>query len=565
MYTLGINYLAESSVCLLKNDRLIYAISEERFNRKKNWYGLPWESINRTLKDNKLKISDISYFATHGLSVLKKNVPDNDYFDKKIFLIKQSKNNLNKKKYLIKMINQRRKHEKIVINVRTKNVITKLSSKFKNLKIYDHHTCHAATAYYYSEFKNCYTLTIDGWGDNSSSKLFDCKNGFIKEIKSTPTIDSLGYFYGSITKLLGFTPHKHEGKILGLAAYSNPKKAYSDISKLISYNKITKNFEGNIEKGFYLPSFKNKLLTFLKKKYKPSEIAAATQKRLEDVVLEYVNDISKKPFNLAVAGGVFSNVKLNQKLCENKKIKNIYVFPNMGDGGLAVGAASLCANKYKQYKKFFAKDMYLGPEKNYEINRKNLKKFNIKKIQTLNPINEVANLLSKEKIIALYNGRMEFGPRSLCNRSIICSAKKVKINQTLNKKLKRTEFMPFAPVILKKYFNKYFYQIDKKFNTSKYMTMTFKCKKITSQIAPAVVHVDNTARPQVVDKKINKTMNLILERYYKITKSPILVNTSLNVHEEPIVCSVNDALRAFKSSNLDYILIGNNLFTHNVE
>ena len=237
----------------------------------------------------------------------------------------------------------------------------------------------------------------------------------------------------------------------------------------------------------------------------------------------------------------------------------------MGDGGLAVGAASLCLNKHKGYKKFISKDMYLGPEENYEVKSKDLKKFNIKKVQTLSPINEVANLLSNEKIIALYNGRMEFGPRALCNRSIICSAKNVKINQTLNKKLRRTEFMPFAPVILKKYFNKYLYQIDKKFNTSTYMTMTFKCKKITSRIAPAIVHVDNTARPQIIDKKINKTMNMILERYYEITKSPILVNTSLNVHEEPIVCSVNDALRAFKSSDLDYILIGNNLFTHNGE
>ena len=157
---------------------------------------------------------------------------------------------------------------------------------------------------------------------------------------------------------------------------------------------------------------------------------------------------------------------------------------------------------------------------------------------------------------------MEFGPRALCNRSIICSAKDSKINEDLNKKLKRTEFMPFAPVVLKQDYSKYFYYSEKKHINTFNMTITVKCKKITERKAPAVVHVDCTARPQIIDKKINLNMYNILKSYQKLSKIPILINTSLNVHEEPIVFDENDALRAFKSSNLDYLLIDKSLYTH---
>lgn len=560
MYVLGINYLSESSVCLFKDNKLIYAISEERLNRKKNWYGIPLKSIDKTLKDNKLKIKQIDFFATHGLSAINLDTPNINFFEKKILSVKYSNLKKEKKNYIIKELNERRKHETLVIKKRTRTIIEKIKKKFKNIYIYDHHTAHAASAYYFSGFKSCYVLTIDGWGDNASAKLFKANDGNLKEIKRTETIDSLGYFYGSITKLLGFTPHKHEGKVLGLAAYASPKIAIKEINKIFRYNIKTKNFEGLVQNGIYLPKFNNKLLNFLKKKYSKSEIASAVQYKLEKVVTKYISDIESDSFDLALAGGVFSNVKLNQKIQELKKIKNIFIFPNMGDGGLSVGAAALCLNKIKKYKYFKFDNMYLGPS--YKKIRPN-SKYKIKKInissKKLN--NFIANQLSKKKIFALHQGRMEFGPRALCNRSIICGAENSNINITLNKKLKRTEFMPFAPVVLAEDFDKYFFNLEKKIVNTRFMTITYNCKKKLIDCAPAVVHVDNTARPQLITKKDNKRVYNILSEYKKITGNGVLINTSFNMHEEPIVCSVEDSYRAFAYSKLDYLIIDDEVFT----
>ncbi len=564
MLILGINYLSESSVCLIKDGNLQYALSEERINRKKNWYGIPYLSINKLLKDCNLKISDIDYFSTHGLSAINKNVPNLNDFEIKKNKIKNSLLNEKKKRNLIKKINERKDHEKKVIHKRTFGILKNLKKKFKKVEIFDHHKSHAASAYFFSNFTKCYALTIDGWGDNASSKLFYCSNGKLEELRRTPTIDSLGYFYGSITKLLGFTPHKHEGKVLGLAAYADFKKAYKEISKLISFNKKILNFEGTTEKGVYLPSFNNPNLNYLLKRFSKAEIAAATQKRLEDVVTDYIKSISKKKIDLALAGGVFSNVKLNQKISELNNINNIYVFPNMGDGGLSVGSAALCMNEKKGIKKFKYKNMYLGPKCSQKISNKKLKIFKMKRIR-LSPLKlytYIGKLLHNNKVIALVDKKMEFGPRALCNRSIICSAKDNKINIDLNEKLKRTEFMPFAPVVLKKDYSKYFYFSEKKHINTFNMTITVKCKKITKKKAPAIVHVDSTARPQIVDQKINSNMYNILKSYKKFSKIPILINTSLNVHEEPIVSNENDALRAFKSSNLDYLFVDGCLYTH---
>ena len=563
MYTLGINYLSESSVCLFKNNKLIYALSEERINRKKNWFGIPYKSINRLLKDNNLKIKDIKYFATHGLSALTLDTPNDKAFKEKILQVKNSKLSFKKKNKIVTFLLKRQKHEKKVIFIRTKNIISQLKKRFKNIEIFDHHTSHAASAYFFSKFKNCYIFTIDGWGDNASSKLFKATNGKIQEIKRTETIDSLGYFYGSITKLLGFTPHKHEGKVLGLAAHAKPEKAMKDFNKIFRYNKKLKNFEGLSQNGYYLPTFDNIFLKDLLKKYSIAEIAAATQKKLEEVVTEYINDIDKKKFDLALAGGVFSNVKLNQVIQTNKKVSKTYIFPNMGDGGLCVGAAALLLNDKRKYKKFSVKDMYLGPNIRLKEINQNLKKYPIKKIKTSNNYKFIAKSLKAGSVVGIVQDKMEFGPRALCNRSIISSAQDKRINFTLNKKLKRTEFMPFAPVVLKEDFNKYFTKIEKSHSSSLYMTMTFKCKKEAIKKAPGVVHIDNTARPQIINSSINRRMYKILINFKKISGSSILINTSFNMHEEPIVCSINDAFRAFYSSKLDYLMINDQIFKRN--
>ena len=554
MKVIGINYLSESSVCLVENGIVKYAISEERLNRKKNWYGIPYASIKKLLKDTKNKISDIDLFATCGLSSLVNDVPDIGYLKKKIYEIKVSKLSKKIKKKQISFLKKRSKHEDYVINVRTRKIIDELKKKFKNLKVFDHHTSHAASAVYNSNFSECYCLTIDGWGDNASAKIFFYQRGKIREINKTSSLDSLCYFYGSITKLLGFKPHQHEGKILGLAAYGDPKKAMKDMSKLISYDKENKRFKANYEKGIYQASFNNKNLNFLKRKYSAQDIAACAQFLLEKVVLECVNDLSKNKFNLALAGGIFANVKLNQKIKDQKIVKKIYVFPNMGDGGLSIGSALLAYYQKNKKIRVSLKNCYLGPQYYKDDLLKEIKKYRLKFLKPKNIEKEIAFLLNKGLVVAHFNNRMEFGPRALGNRSILCSAKNKNINDILNKKLGRTEFMPFAPIVLEKSMRKYF-KIKDSLNDYKFMTITCDCKKIMINNSPAAVHIDNTARPQMINKKISLRLFKILNEYKKITKIPVLINTSFNMHEEPIVCSPNDAIRAFLASKIDYLIL----------
>lgn len=555
MKIIGIGFLSESSVCLIENGKVKYAISQERLNRIKNWWGNPYKAIDFVLKETKNKIKDINIFSTHGLSSLNKDVPDKDYFKIKEKEILCSNLDKKRKKSQIKYLHQRFKHE-IKANKRVFRNVNSLKKRYKRVEVYDHHEAHAASAYFSSGWNSCYTLTIDGWGDNSSSKLYKSINGKLIKISSSNTIDSLGYFYGSITKLLGFKPHRHEGKILGLAAFGDYKKAYSYISKMISYDKINKSFKGNFEKGIYLPKYNNPNLKLLKKKFNARDIAAAAQKRLEEVIMEFIKDNIPNNSKLALAGGVFANVKINQKISELKNIKEIFVYPNMGDGGLSVGSALLSYYKKKNYVPKKISNMYLGPKySNSEIFNL-LKKNKFKFMKISKPEKFIAKKLHDGAVVACFQGRMEFGPRALGNRSILVNACDKSVNDWLNKKLKRTEFMPFAPITIKKYSKKMYKNLDSKIMALKYMTTTAKCTVEAYKRSPAAVHVDRTARPQLISKNDNLKIYNLLNEYFKISKIPNLINTSFNVHEEPIVCTPSDALRAFKSSKLDYLYIG---------
>ena len=345
--------------------------------------------------------------------------------------------------------------------------------------------------------------------------------------------------------------------LLGLAAFGNKMKAYKEIAKMISFDKKNNCFKGNYEKGLYIASFENKNLNFLLKKYSKKDIAAATQKRLEDVVLDFIKYNIKKKTKLALAGGVFANVKLNQKISELNKIEKIFVFPNMGDGGLSVGTAALSFYKKKKYLPRKIDNMYLGPKFSNKEILNQIKKYKLKALKIKNPSKFIANEISEGKVVGIFQGRMEFGPRSLGNRSIIVQAKDVSVNDWLNKKLKRTEFMPFAPITLIENKDEYYKDIQKKELCMKFMTITVDCKKKALAKFPAAVHIDNTARPQLIDKKYNSLLYDLILNYKKITNSGTLINTSFNMHEEPIVCSPKDALRAFKLGNLDYLFIGN--------
>jgi carbamoyltransferase len=277
-------------------------------------------------------------------------------------------------------------------------------------------------------------------------------------------------------------------------------------------------------------------------------------------MVEYISCLlekfsNNKKTNIFLAGGIFANIKLNQKISNLPNVKHCYVFPNMGDGGLGAGCALDTSFRHNELSFRNRQSMSLGS--NYTSFNKDLisnSKYEI--LDCSNVYKFIASKLNEKKIIGIFQGKMEYGPRALGNRSIICSAKDNAINNILNHKLKRSEFMPFAPCVLNEDFSKFF-ESNMEPEDFEYMTFTCKTKKICEDLVPAIVHIDKTARPQTVYKEKNNFLYTLLSEYKKITGVGLLINTSFNVHEEPIVESCEDALKAFEMSKLDYLVLEN--------
>lgn len=424
----------------------------------------------------------------------------------------------------------------------------------------DHHLAHAADAYFTSNWDTALIVTCDGSGALLCSTVYTGKEGKLTKINHTYMQHSIGVFWEIITTICGFNHLKHGGKITGLAAYGNSNARCYDIFKKGIRCK-------NLRLLYLLPGQEqmDKWKRLLDG-YSREDIAATAQRRLEEVLTELVRNTVKATGQrkVALAGGVFANVKLNQRINELEEVDDIYIFPEMSDGGLALGSALATLAKRKRLEPFSLRDVYFGPqysdkEIEVELKREGL---DYEHYPQLLLEEKVAGLLTQGKVVARFNGRMEFGPRALGNRSILYHTTDPTVNDWLNKKLKRTEFMPFAPVTLKEHAEKCYQGIKRDQYAAKFMTITFDCTDWMKKVSPAVVHVDGTARPQVIAEEENPSYYRILYNYYKKTGIPSLVNTSFNMHEEPIVCSPKDAVRAFKSGHLDYLAIGNYLVSN---
>jgi len=562
MYILGLHNDEDSGVCLLKNGKIIDVINEERLTRKKLQSGFPSKSLRYVLKKNKLKIKNIDYFA-YGWHGRQQNY--HSYFEK--LLNRILKSNLKDKK-VYKLIFERLRVEFGRDNI-TYNKFLSAAKKYKipieKTFFFDHHNSHAWSAFACSPFKKALVFTMDARGDlkSASVSIADEKKG-LKEITNNLSFDSLGFLYGQITHYIGFKPHRHEGKITGLAAYGNPKKTKHIFEKLIRWDgkKIISNL------GYYRPFFTNINPDLIKdlKKYSKEDIAAGLQYHCEQIVVKFIKywikKINKKNYNyICLAGGLFANVKINQKIKEIKNVKNIFVFPHMGDGGLTIGAASNLYFKLFKKSKIKLKNVNFGPSYNDREIMKSLNKFKrkiyFKKYKNI--ANIVVDKLVEEKVVGFFQGRMEFGPRALGSRSILFHTKDKSVNDWLNTRLKRTEFMPFAPVTTEKLASSCFEEWNKFDLCSPFMTSTFKCKNNFINENPAVVHIDGTARPQVIKSSFNKIYYKVVNDYCRITGEKSLINTSFNQHEEPIVCTPEDAIRSLLLNNVDCLAVGNYL------
>lgn len=604
MYILGISaYYHDSAACIIKNEEIIAAAQEERFTRIKQDARFPKESIKYCLKEASISIDDIDYIvfydkpflkferlletylneAPRGLESFLASTPI--WLKEKLFLkdtlIKEFKNlflalNLNVNKKEISLFN--------------KNI----SSKFL---FGEHHQSHAASAFYPSPFENAAILTIDGVGEWTTTSISVGRGNKLEILKEIHFPHSLGLLYSAFTYYTGFKVNSGEYKVMGLAPYGEPKyvdlikKHLIDIKEDGSF-KLNMNYfnyttgltmtNNNFHKLFGGPPREmESTLT-----QKEMDIAASLQSVTEEVIIKltkYAKNITGLD-NLCLAGGVALNCVCNGKILAQKIFKDIWIQPAAGDAGGALGAAFLAYYQELKNERTInpneidkMKGAFLGPAfskneiKTY-LDSIGAKYHFIEDEDFL--IDKICTALNEEKVIGWHNGRMEFGPRALGNRSIIGDARSSKMQSTMNLKIKyRESFRPFAPSVLREKLSEWF-DIDydspymllvASVKPEKQISMTEEQKKLfgieqlnikRSEI-PAVTHIDYSARVQTIHKETNPKYHKLVSKFEEKTGCPVIVNTSFNVRGEPIVCTPEDSYKCFMRTEIDILAIDN--------
>jgi carbamoyltransferase len=588
---LGISaFYHDIAAAIIVDGEIIGAAQEERFTRKKHDASYPKNAINYVLKEAGLKLNDINHvvfyekpflkferlletyvgFSPSGFKSFSMSMPlwlSEKLFQKKMlfYALKEQDNNFN---------------------------------DIKKINFSEHHLSHAASAFFSSPYEEAIILTLDGVGEWATTTVSLGKNNKINILKELHFPHSLGLLYSAFTYFLGFKVNSGEYKVMGLAPYGEPRFKDIILSKLIDV-KEDGSFRLNMDYFNYATG-----LTMTNKKFaklfnmerrepenKLSQIhmdmAASIQAATEEIVLKITRFLSKefKLQNLCMAGGVALNCVANGKILKEGLFKNIWIQPASGDAGGALGAAQAfyyqeLDNKRKILKTDSMNGSYLGPKFSDDQVEDELKSCgaNFKKLTLDQVIKDTAKALSEEKAVGWFQGRMEFGPRSLGNRSIIADSRSEKMQKNLNLKVKyRENFRPFAPAVLFEKVSEWF-EIN---SESPYMLLVAEVKKskqlqmteqqkslfgidklnIKRSSIPSVTHVDYSARIQTVHKETNPIFHKLIEEFEKITDCPVLVNTSFNVRGEPIVCSVADAFNCFMGTDLD-ILVCNNFILY---
>ncbi len=427
-----------------------------------------------------------------------------------------------------------------------------------NIRVLDfnHHLCHAAAACYSSPFDNAACVIIDSFGDRGSSAFYTYANGRIELVSEISGIESLGFYYMRLTELCGFNWIKgEEWKVMGLAAYGRvDNEVYALLESMLAVQGLAlKQSVSDIRSGF------TKLQQLISTNHiKTQDIAHTGQRFFEKIMLTLLNNYSRQvdSNNLVLGGGCLLNSTLNGKILAETLFRSLHIPSAPGDDGSALGAAYL-AYKYT-FPEQPVKPNTLSPYLGSTINQKTLQRF-IEYGQQENvfhyPHNiaeETAKLLARGALTGWVQGRAEFGPRSLGNRSILADPRQADMRDKINSRVKfREEFRPFAPSVLHEYGDVYF----ENYQESPYMERTLKFKKSVQDKVPAVVHVDGTGRLQTVKHEWNPQFYALIESFRTLTAIPILLNTSFNVMGKPIIHSVEDAVSVFYTSGLDVLVI----------
>ncbi len=582
MYILGISaFYHDSAACIVKDGKILSAIQEERFSRKKNDSVFPKHVIKYFLKEYNLSLNDIDYIVFYEKPFLK--------FERLIeTYVKNSPKGFSSFiKSIPFWVKEKIFQKKIILDN-----LSELDQSFKkrecNLLFSNHHLSHAASCYYPSPFDEAAILTLDGVGEWTTTAIYQAKNNKINLKEKIDFPHSLGLLYSSFTQYLGFKVNEDEYKVMGLAPYGKPiyrDKILSNIIKVENNGFFKLNMKYfNYEAGLTMinKNFENLFGKRIRGKSEEIEsfhkdIASSIQKVLEEIIIKIAKYMKEKyqNENLCLAGGVALNCVINGKLQKEKIFKNIWVQPAAGDAGGSLGAALLI-----WYQKFNNSKKNIDEMQNSLLGRSydqekiesilNLLKSNYETLDEENLIDIVSDKIIEGKTIGWFQGREEFGPRALGSRSIIADPRNANMQKILNHKIKfRESFRPFAPVVLENESSKWF-DMDYKspymmfvanLKDNKKIILDEKKQKDLNELrseVPAITHVDYTARVQTVNEKNGMFYNLI-KKFYEKTKCPMLINTSFNISKEPIVGSIEDAYKTFLISGLDILVCGNSI------
>ncbi len=432
----------------------------------------------------------------------------------------------------------------------------RLGRRARRVTLHDHHLCHAASAYHTCGHERALVVVVDGIGDGLAGSVWRGDGGRLEGLAAIPYPHSYGLLAATITGFLGFRPFRHEGKLTALAAHGDAGAV-----------DVPWPFEGPAHERRFTQRWGLQLRPWLERLslYSQEDLAAWLQRGLERDLCALVDHwLSRTGLGaVALAGGVFANVPLNARVAALPGVQDLFIFPHMGDGGLAAGAALLVAAAARpdRWRPRPLPHVFLGPGWSEEEEERTLRRLDVPYRRPRDLAAELASRLAMGQVVARCDGRMEFGPRALGNRSILAPAVDPDTTASLNRKLRRSPFMPFAPLLAEEDAGRWIEGGDRVRHALEFMTVAVTGTEPFRERCPGAVHVDGTLRPQLVTRRAHPGLHAVLQAYRARTGRPSIINTSFNLHEEPIVCSPEDAVRTFRLAKLDALALGPFLVT----
>jgi carbamoyltransferase len=561
MRVLGIHDGHNASACLLVDGRVVSCIQEERLTHRKNYMGFPSRSIQVLLEMADLEPEEIDCFALAG-----KHMPrPSDVvvgYQRRSGLLWPWLVEMGSRTPLYELYKQRVRKERLAR-------LADLGISRDRVTFVDHHTCHAAAAYFGSPFRNgpVLVLTNDGSGDGLCGSVSVGEDGSLARLADIPKGHSIGSIYAQITFLLNFVPWEHEWKLMGLAPYVSESRARQAHELFRNYLEVA---DGSLRVRRRVPEPTHLLYRRLRRdlrRLRFDSLAAGVQHMTEDLLSRWVRNAVRQTgvSKVALSGGVFMNVKANKAISELEEVEDVFVMPSCGDESNSIGAAYWA---YAERRRTLGQPvdaaplgpLYLGPGFSDADVEAALDgrggAFDVRRSDAIDTV--VAELLANGAIVARCQGRMEFGARALGNRSILADPADARSVRTINMMVKKRDFwMPFAPVVLQRRAADYL--VNPKAIASPYMMMSFDTTSRRDELIAAVHVADLTARAQILEESWNPPLYRLLEDFERLTGRGVLLNTSFNLHGYPIVNGPEEALWVMENSDLEYLALGNYL------